>query len=179
MSSKPTKLLLVDDQEENLAALEASLRRSGLEILTARSGREALELLFTHDVALAILDLQMPVMDGFELAERMRGAEQTKHVPILFVTAGAHDSKRVFRGYETGPVDFLCKPIEPRMLQSKAEVFLELYRQRQELSNALRLNEMFVSILGHDLRNPLCAIMLGAQTLAKKLPDHAHVAKLQ
>ena len=174
-----TKLLLVDDKEEDLAALEASLRRASLKILKARSGPQALELLLDHDVALAILDVQMPEMDGFELAELMRGAERTKHVPIILVTDGAHDPKRVFQGWETGPVDFLYRPIEPRVLQSKCEVFLELYRQRQELSNALRLNEMFVDILGHNLRNPLCTIVLGAQTLAQKLPDQGHARKLQ
>jgi len=165
MSSEPIKLLLVDDTEENLAALEALFQRDGLEILKARSGQQALELLLAHDVALAILDMQMSGMDGFELAELMRGAERTKHVPIVFITAGAHDDRRVFQGYESGAVDVLFKPIEPRVLQSKAEVFFELYRQRQELSHALRLNEMFVGILGHDLRNPLNTIVTGARVL--------------
>ena len=169
MSSEPIKLLLVDDTEENLAALEALFRRDGLEILKARSGQQALELLLAHDVALAILDMQMSGMDGFELAELMRGAERTKHVPIVFITAGAHDPRRVFQGYESGAVDVLFKPIEPRVLQSKAEVFFELYRQRQELSHALRLNEMFVGILGHDLRNPLNTIVTGARVLELQL----------
>jgi two-component system, sensor histidine kinase and response regulator len=162
---EPIKFLLVDDIPDNLMVLEALLRRDGLELLKATSGQEALELLLVHEVALAFLDVNMPEMDGFELAELMRGAEQTKHVPIIFVTAGARDPRRVFKGYETGAVDFLYKPIEPHVLRSKADAFFELSRQRRDLANALRLNEMFVGILGHDLRNPLSTILAGAQVL--------------
>ncbi len=175
MTSDPVKFLLVDDAEENLVALEALLRRDGLELLKARSGAEALELLLVHEVALAFLDVQMPEMDGFELAELMRGAARTKHVPIIFVTAGARSPQRIFKGYETGAVDFLFKPIEPMVLKGKADVFFELYRQRKELANALRLNEMFVGILGHDLRNPLGAMILGAQLLEQQLSEEKHL----
>lgn len=169
------KFLVVDDTPENIVAMQALLRRDGLEILTARSGYEALELLLVHDVALAFLDVQMPEMDGFELAELMRGADRTKHVPIIFVTAGNRDPKRVFKGYESGAVDFLFKPIEPHVLKGKADVFFNLYKQQQELANALRLNEMFVGILGHDLRNPLAAMLAGAQLLEYQLTDEKHL----
>jgi len=162
---EPFKILIVDDTDENLVALEALLRRDGLEVLKAMSGAEALELLLVHDVALALLDVQMPEMDGFELAELMRGSERTKHVPIIFVTAGSRDPQRVFKGYESGAVDFLFKPIDPHVLRSKVDVFLELYGHRQQLANALRLSEMFVGILGHDLRNPLGTLVTGAQIL--------------
>lgn len=144
MTTKPVKFLLVDDLEENLLALEALLRRDGLELLRARSGAEALELLLVHDVALALVDVQMPEMDGFTLAELMRGTERTRLVPIIFVTAGMQDVQRRFRGYEVGAVDFLYKPIDPHVLQSKAEVFFELARQRlqlQETTEALRAAE--------------------------------------
>ena len=127
------KCLLVDDLEENLLALPALLRRDDVEVLQARSGAEALELLLAHDVALALLDVQMPDMDGFELAELMRGSERTRHVPIIFVTAGARDQHRLFQGYEIGAVDFLYKPIEPHILTNKADVFFQLYRQKQQL----------------------------------------------
>ncbi|HMI91036.1 MAG TPA: response regulator, partial [Polyangiales bacterium] len=120
MTREPIKFLLVDDVPENLVALAALMRRDGLELLHARSGAEALELLLVHDVALALLDVQMPEMDGFELAELMRGAERTKHVPIIFVTAGDHDPRRVFEGYESGAVDFLFKPLDPHVVRSKA-----------------------------------------------------------
>jgi len=127
-------LLLVDDLEENLVAMVALLRGPGLRLLKARTGAEALELLLVNEVALALVDVQMPDMDGFELAELMRGSERTKHVPIVFVTAGAHDRKRLFQGYDSGAVDFLYKPIEPHILTNKVAVFVELFRQKQALA---------------------------------------------
>src|ERR1700753_2321037 len=114
--SETIKILLVDDTPENLTALEALLRQTGVEILRASSGAAALEVLLFHDVSLALLDVQMPEMDGFELAELMRGAERTKHVPIIFVTAGIQERHRIFKGYDAGAVDFLFKPLEPQIL---------------------------------------------------------------
>jgi len=170
----PVKCLLVDDLEENLLALSALLRREDVEILEARSGAEALELLLVHDVALAFLDVQMPEMDGFELAELMRGSDRTRHVPIIFVTAGVRDQYRLFKGYDTGAVDFLYKPIDPHILKSKADVFFQLYRQKQQLARqledlteTLRLNELFTAVLGHDLRSPLSAILNSANLLER------------
>lgn len=172
---QPVKCLLVDDLPENLLALSALLREDGVELLQARSGAEALELLLQHEVALALVDVQMPEMDGFELAELMRGSARTQDVPIIFVTAGVHDQLRMFRGYDSGAVDFLYKPIEPRVLRNKAGVFFELYRQKrllaqqlQERTEALRLNEMFMAVLGHDLRNPLHAILLSGELLKRQ-----------
>src|ERR1700729_2594940 len=172
------KCLLVDDVEENLLALSALLRRDDVEVLTARSGSEALELLLVHDVALALLDVQMPKMDGFELAELMRGSERTREIPIIFVTAAARDQHRLFKGYESGAVDFLYKPIEPHIIENKAAVFFRLYRQKQQLARqlqeqteTLRLNEMFAAVLGHDLRSPLSAILSSAYLIQKRSQD--------
>jgi len=178
MKLEPIKILMVDDTPENLVALEALLRCDRVQLLAARSGAEALELVLVHDVALALLDVQMPEMDGFELAELMRGAERTKHVPIIFVTAGARDPERMFKGYDTGAVDFLFKPIEPHVLKSKVDVFLELADQRRQAMQALWLNEMFVGILGHDLRNPLGAMIAGVELLAGQLSDERHLRRL-
>ncbi len=100
-------------RRENLLAVAALLDNLDVDLLQARSGAEALELLLVHEVALALLDVQMPQMDGFELAELMRGSERTRHVPIIFLTAGFSDTRRQFKGYELGAVDFLHKPIEP------------------------------------------------------------------
>lgn len=173
------KCLIVDDREENVLALSALLRAEGVEILQAMSGQQALELLLVHDVALALVDVQMPDMDGFELAETMRGSERTRRVPIIFVTAGARDQQRVFRGYESGAVDFLFKPVESHIVKSKAEVFFRLHRQSrqlarqlQERTETLRINEMFMAVLGHDLRGPLTAILLSAKVLSKR-PDES------
>jgi len=179
------KFLVVDDREENLLAFSEILRRDGLELVTARSGREALEELLAHDFALAIIDVQMPEMDGVELAELMRGSERTQHVPIVLVTAGSPERARPFRGYEAGAVDYLYKPIEPVVLRNKAETFFELFRQRQQLGRqleqlrdvqnrleeTLRLNETFVAAVGHDLRNPLSAVITGAKLIARNATD--------
>lgn len=175
MTADTVKFLLVDDIPENLIALEALLRREGLELLKARNGAEALELLLVHDVALAVLDVQMPEMSGFELAELMRGAERTRHVPIIFLTAGGPDPHRVFKGYDSGAVDFLFKPIDPHILKSKAEVFFELQRHKAELAHNLRTNEMFIGILGHDLRTPLSSMMTGAQLLERQIKDEGQL----
>lgn len=126
-------VLIVDDTPENLLAFEAMLRREDLDIVSAGSGREALELLLDRPVALAILDVQMPEMDGFELASVMRGVERTRNVPIIFVTAGSKEERRVFEGYDAGAVDFLFKPVDPHVLASKVDVFVALERQRQAL----------------------------------------------
>jgi signal transduction histidine kinase len=173
----PTPILLVDDLPENLLALEALLQRDGLLLLKAHSGEEALELLLEHEVALALLDVHMPGMDGFQLAEFMRGSVRTRHVPIIFVTAGSADDQRRFRGYEAGAVDFIRKPIEPDILKSKAEVFCNLHDQRRQiqtqrdelkayaetLSAADRRKNEFLAVLGHELRNPIMALSAGLQ----------------
>ncbi len=179
MTPEPLKILLVDDTPQNLVALEALLRRPDIELVSAGSGAEALELLLAHECSLALVDVQMPEMDGFELAELMRGMERTKRVPIIFITAGARDPHRVFKGYESGAVDFLYKPIDPQILISKVNVFLELARHRRQLAQALQLNEMFVGILGHDLRNPLAAMVAGIDLLAMKASSEEQAGVLR
>lgn len=172
--TQAVKCLLVDDLPENLLALSALMASPDVELLQARSGREALELLLVHDVALAIVDVQMPEMDGFELAELMRGSERTRNTPLIFVTAGAQDERWQFRGYHSGAVDFLYKPVSPILLRSKSEVFFDLYRSKKELARqleerteTLRLYELFAAILGHDLRTPLSAILMSASYLRR------------
>jgi signal transduction histidine kinase len=172
------KCLVVDDREENRLALRGLLRADDVELVEARSGREALELLLEHEFALILLDVQMPEMDGFEVAELVRGSERTRDVPIIFITAGAHDQSRVFKGYETGAVDFLHKPVDPVILRNKASVFFELHRRKQRIARELRereealhLNEMFIAVLGHDLRSPLSAVRLGVDLLNRSSTD--------
>ncbi|MCC6533163.1 MAG: hybrid sensor histidine kinase/response regulator [Burkholderiales bacterium] len=171
-------VLVVDDIAQNIAAVASAIARPGLRLLEAGSGTEALELLLRHEVALALIDVRMPGMDGFELAELMRGVERSRGVPIIFMTAASQDPMRTFKGYEAGAVDFLHKPFDPRILRSKVDVFVELFAQRRrlseqllELKNALRLNEMFGAVLGHDLRNPLHAIALSAELLVRQSTD--------
>ncbi len=160
---EPVKFLLVDDLEENLVALEALLRRDDLELIKARSGAEALEMLLVHDIALALLDVQMPEMNGFELAELMRGPERTRSIPIIFVTALPTDEKRRFHGYEMGAVDYLQKPIDPQVLANKSGVFFELARQRQELrAKAEQLSNALEDLQAHTDNSPLACVRFDA-----------------
>jgi diguanylate cyclase (GGDEF)-like protein len=155
----PAKVLVVDDVEENLLTTQLLLARPGLSVLTAGSAAEALELLARHEMALALLDVQMPGTNGFELAGRMRSNDQMRGVPIIFMTGNFSDPSRTFVGYEAGAVDFLYKPVDPRVLEMKVEIFVELYRQRRELcqrnadlERLLRLNEAMAEELrkAHD-----------------------------
>jgi signal transduction histidine kinase len=178
-------VLAVDDVPENLQVLAAVLGEMQLTLVTATSGAEALEHLLRHEVALALIDVQMPGMTGFELAELMRGTERTRHVPIIFVTAAAPERGRIFRGYEAGAVDFLFKPIEPHLLRSKIGVFIELHRQQQQLARQLeehrqlvRTAELMTGVLGHDLRNPLSAIVGSAEALRVLAPHDETVQRL-
>ncbi|MBQ0753929.1 MAG: diguanylate cyclase [Gammaproteobacteria bacterium] len=138
--SKP-KVLVVDDNPANLLALEALLDDFDIELLQASSGEEAISLLSEHTVAVMLLDVQMPGMDGYEVAEAMQRETHTRHVPIIFVTAIDHNVQHVLRGYASGAVDFLTKPIDATVLQSKVRVFLELDQKGRELSAANQLLE--------------------------------------
>jgi signal transduction histidine kinase len=185
MTLRP-KILLVDDQEPNLIALEATLAGQDCECSKASSGRDALELLLrlADDVALVLLDVQMPDMDGFEVAELMRGSERTRSIPIIFVTAELSDQARIFQGYESGAVDFLLKPLDPRVLRSKAAVFLQLFRQRRQLAERIgelelaeqrirdseRQKDEFLAMLSHELRNPLMPIRTSLYLLDRAEP---------
>ncbi len=128
-----TNVLIVDDRPENLLALESLLENPSLNILKANSGNEALSLVLQHDFALVLLDVQMPEMDGFETAELMRSSKKTKHIPIIFVTAISKEQQHIFKGYEAGAVDYLFKPLDPHILQSKVKIFLDLHRQKMSL----------------------------------------------
>ncbi|EKF73596.1 sensory box protein/response regulator [Alcanivorax hongdengensis A-11-3] len=130
-------ILVVDDHRENLIALEAILDGEGRNLVMAESGNEALGLALKHDFALVLLDVQMPEMDGFEVAELMRKNKKTRHIPIIFVTAISKEQKYVFKGYQCGAVDYLFKPIDQQILEAKVTVFLELDRQRRKLQQAV------------------------------------------
>lgn len=169
-------VLLVDDLQENLVALEALIRQPGRRIFLARSGEQALSLMLEQPFALAILDVQMPSMNGFELAELMRGTERTRGIPIVFVSAAGRELNYAFRGYETGAVDFLYKPLDPHAVRSKVNVFVDLFRQRQqlqaaqaELERAVTMRDDFMSMVSHELRNPLNSVYLQAQLRRKML----------
>ena len=169
-------MLVVDAVEDTRIALAAFLAAEGIRTVLARSGAEALEALLVHDVALALIDVDVPGMDGFELAERMRGAEHTRTVPIILLTGVAPTDVAL---------DFLVKPVAPRLLKSKVETFVQLHRQRHQLSHQLvqleemlRLTDMFIAVLGHDLRGPLQSVELGAQVILGRPDDPTAVLKM-
>jgi len=184
------KLLIVDDLPENLLALAALLREDRLEVYTATSGDEALSLLLEHEFALALLDVQMPGMSGFELAELIRGSSRTMHLPIVFVSAADREQSSTFRGYENGAVDFLYKPLDGHAVRSKVRVFTELHlksrelrrqlieleaaratlqQTQAELQRALAMRDEFMSMVSHELRTPLSVMTLDVAMRKEKL----------
>ncbi|MDQ0874834.1 two-component system sensor histidine kinase/response regulator [Paenibacillus sp. V4I3] len=135
------------------------------DVYVVQSGNEALSYTLRHDFALILLDVNMPEMDGFELAELLRSNKETKHIPIIFVTASNKEDQSVFKGYESGAVDYLFKPVNADILLSKVKIFLELNRRNKELeaiqSELERSNESlreFAQVVSHDLKNPLNVI---------------------
>jgi len=199
LSHIQAKLLIVDDLPENLLALEALIKREDREVYKALSADEALSLLLQHEFAMAILDVQMPGMNGFELAELMRSTDRTKSIPIVFVSAAGRELNYAFKGYESGAVDFLHKPLDIHAVKSKVNVFVDLYRQRKamklqvealeqsrreqevllsklqqtqnDLEHAVRMRDDFMSIVSHEVRTPLNGLIL--ETQLRKL----HLAK--
>jgi two-component system, cell cycle sensor histidine kinase and response regulator CckA len=126
------KVLAVDDRSENLFALELMLEPLSVELLKVRSGEEALKCLLADDVALILMDVQMPGMDGFETAALIRERDRTRHVPIVFLTA-AYESDMHMRGYSLGAVDYLLKPLVPEILKAKVAAFVELHKRAEEI----------------------------------------------
>jgi CheY-like chemotaxis protein len=132
-SQSQARILLVDDREENLLALEAILGGLGHELLRATSGAEALKHLLVEDVSLILLDVQMPEMDGYETAAHIKGRARTQDIPIIFLTAIDREAHQAYRGYAAGAVDFLAKPFDPWVLRAKVEVFVGLQQERERL----------------------------------------------
>jgi response regulator RpfG family c-di-GMP phosphodiesterase len=139
MTIEKQKILMVDDRPENLIALEAVLEGPDRDLVKANSGEEALKYLLRDRFAIVLLDVQMPGMDGFEVAELMRANKSIAKTPIIFVTAISKEDKYKFKGYEVGAVDYLMKPIEPVILTTKVNFFLELDKQKRALE--LKLEE--------------------------------------
>lgn len=201
----PIKILLVDDNENNLLSMEVALEKDDYVFFRATSGREALRiLLHEEDFSLILLDVKMPTMDGYETAELIYQRDKLKQIPIIFITAHDYEEAAMFKGYQAGAVDFVRKPFNADVLRSKVAVFAELYRKNQLLTkqeeklqainaDLLRLNreleqrvhdrtlalenlnqelqalniskDKFLSVMSHDLRNPLTALLASSGKL--------------
>jgi PAS domain S-box-containing protein len=132
--NSPVKILLVDDLPENLFALEVILSTEDYLCVKANSGNDALKiLLHEQDFAIILIDVQMPLMDGFETVELIRQIDKLQHVPIIFLTASMDNPAQIFKGYQTGAVDYMIKPLSPEILKAKVAVFVDLYKKNQEL----------------------------------------------
>jgi signal transduction histidine kinase len=199
------KILLVDDNEDNLMSMEVVLESGQYAFYKATSGREALRiLLHEEEFSLILLDVKMPIMDGYETAELIYQRDKLKHVPIIFITAHDYEEEAMFKGYQAGAVDFIRKPFKPEILRSKVSVFVELHKKNkqlrrqeerlQEINNDLILlnqdleqrvlertielenlnkelkalnlsKDKFLSVISHDLRNPLTSLLLSSKNL--------------
>src|SRR5437868_2253413 len=136
---KKVDILLVDDRPDGLLAMEAVLSCPDYNLVKASSGHDALRLLGIHDFAVILLDIQMPGMDGFETAERIKRNPAHKNIPIIFVTAINKDTRYVNQGYEAGAFDYLFKPFNPLVLKSKVSIFVDLYRQNRQMVEQTKL----------------------------------------
>ena len=203
----PVKILLVDDNDNNLLSMEVALEKGGYAFYKATSGREALRILLKEeDFSLILLDVKMPIMDGYETAELIYERDKLKHIPIIFITAHDYEEAAMFKGYMAGAVDFIRKPFNVDILRSKVAVFAELYKKNQLLrrqeeklqainSDLIQLNQgleqrvlertmelenlnhelkalnlskdKFLSVISHDLRNPLTALLASAGKIIK------------
>ena len=132
MNTIRPKILIVDDQRVNLKILQEVLAETSAVLIVSLSGSQALALCLEHDFAVILLDVQMPDMDGYELLERLRMEEKTRHVPVMFLTAHNANLESQLRAYDLGAVDFIQKPINHRILLSKVNVFLELYTKKTQ-----------------------------------------------
>lgn len=128
------KILLVDDREDNLLSMESILEPGGYELIKARSGRDALKILLNEfDFALILMDVKMPNLNGFETAELIYEREKLRHIPIVFITANSYGEEHMFKGYQTGAVDYIYKPVNPELLKAKVSVFVDLYTKNHQL----------------------------------------------
>jgi signal transduction histidine kinase len=200
--ARPIDILLVDDEARNLDALEAILESPSYRLLRAENAERALRLLLENDVAAIVLDIKMPQVDGFELAQMIKNTRRFRETPIVFLTAHLIDDQNVIAGYDAGAVDYLTKPVNSQVLRHKIAVFAELFRKTRELAElnesletrvkertldlerseaalreAAQQKDEFLAILAHELRNPLGPLRSGLDLLLRRKSGEAAVAR--
>jgi DNA-binding response OmpR family regulator len=183
VTEKP-KILIVDDKTENLFALEKTLQKLDAQVYQAKSGNEALGLTIEHEFCMAIVDVQMPEMDGYELVELMRGNEATATLPVIFVSAIFSDEYHHRKGYDSGAVDFMSKPFIPEILLSKVRVFIELYNQRRRLQDLVtELNQTNVQLSRRAMQlatsNKIGQQITSNLNIHELLPQIVHIIQTQ
>ncbi|HEX8607184.1 MAG TPA: response regulator, partial [Pedobacter sp.] len=183
-------ILIVDDRPENIIALEALLQRDDISIITTTNPNEALRLSWEMDIAIALVDVQMPEMDGFELVEILKSNPRTKDILIIFVTAISKETKYAVRGLNSGAVDYLYKPLDPFVTSAKVDSFIQFVRVQREIKKknkeleayqkeliaakelaeqGKRIKENFLANMSHELRTPINGI-IGIAHLLEKTP---------
>jgi signal transduction histidine kinase len=195
VTDQVVEILIVDDEDRNLDALAVILADPGYELLRARSGDEALRVLLRHEVAAIVLDVRMPGLSGYELAQLIKGSQRHREIPIVFLTAHLLDDEDVVAGYGAGAVDYLTKPVNPSILRQKIAVFADLFRKTRELAYlnetlearvrertadlqrseaalqaAAKQKDEFLATLAHELRNPLAPLRMGLDLLLRAQP---------
>lgn len=183
------KILIVDDKRENLVAIKSILKKANAELVTALSAQEALKSLISNEYALILLDVNMPVMNGYELAEILREEPSTKETPIIFVSAVDKDELFELKAYSSGAVDFIYKPINREILISKVNVFLELYYQKEtlrelkmEAEKNCELKAAFLANMSHEIRTPMNSVLGFTELLQETSLDDEqklHVTHIQ
>jgi CheY-like chemotaxis protein len=160
IESKPSlNILLVDDRRENLLALEAALASPEYNLYSVTTGEEALKLILRMEFAVILLDVHMPNMDGFEIAELVKKRYKSRHIPIIFITAG-DNIDNVTQAYDIGAIDYIIKPFDPKTLKRKVEGFVNMHRNTQEVQMFERMQfagEIAVGI-AHEIRNPMTTV---------------------
>lgn len=186
-------ILIVDDRPANLLTMEVLLEPLGHEVISARSGPEALRALLREDFALIVMDVDMPGMDGIKTVELIKKSPRHCHIPILFVTAVCKDMDHVLRAYETGAVDYVMKPCDEKILRMKVSALVDVSLQRaivekraevdrkaraeaEDVRSAMVRNE-FLTTVSHELRTPLTTILLNARMLQKPTLSPEHIAQ--
>jgi signal transduction histidine kinase len=173
-TAEEINILLVDDKVENLFALEKMLQEDNRIFMKAESGKTALKMALNNEFALILLDVQMPEMDGFEVARLLRGNPKTKDIPIIFVTAINKDEDNVLKGYESGAVDYLFKPLNIAITKAKVDMFIRLHQQQLALEKAkkkaeesVKVKQDFMSSMSHEIRTPMNGIIGFTRMLEK------------